>query len=368
VARYNGQIIDSDVHNSWTSESELIPYLAPEWREFIKRDEYPRPMPMSGPRLSFSHPRGGVNCRLETFPADGGAPGSDYTMLKEQLLDKDGITCAVLATATAASNAALPNPAFSAAVIKAVNDWSIDRWLSLGDDRLYGVAFVPTQDPEAGAAEIARVAKNQRVVEARLVANGLAKPLGHRGYDPVYRAAADAGLPVSIHIHAGESQAGLTPLNAGGVPNSFLEFHTLFMQPAIHHVTSMIVNGTFERFPSLHFIMVETGSHWIPWLLWQLDGRYADLRRESTWLKRRPSEYFHDHVRVTTQPLEIGHSPRETLEYLKVVDGIEDVLCYSSDYPHWDADTVNLVERVFPRSWLEKLFYRNALSAYERLS
>lgn len=364
---YPGQIIDSDVHNAWKSEKELIPYLSGDWRDFVLRHPYPRPLALNGPRVTFPHPRGGVNSRLETFPADGGAPGSDYELLKKQLLDHDGVTCAILAVAVASSNAGVPNPWLSDEIVRAINTWTLEQWLSIQDDRLFSVVFVPTQNPYAGAEEIRRVAKHPRIVEARIVSNGLGRPLGHPGYDPVYRAASDAGLPISIHIHAGESQLGSVSLNAAGDASSYLEFHSLLMQPAIHHVSSMLVNGVFERFPDLHFVMVETGTQWIPWLLWQLDSRFNELKRESRWLKRRPSEYFHDHVRVTTQPLEVGRTPKHTLEYLSLADGIEDILCYSSDYPHWDADTVEFVQKLFPKSWLPKVFSENALAAYPRL-
>ena len=59
-----------------------------------------------------------------------------------------------------------------------------------------------------------------------------------------------------------------------------------------HHLTSMIVHGTFEKFPDLKVVVAEEGIAWLPWLVTQLDANYELMTRESKWVKRRPSEYL----------------------------------------------------------------------------
>jgi hypothetical protein len=42
---------------------------------------------------------------------------------------------------------------------------------------------------------------------------------------------------------------------------------------------------------------------------------------------------------------------------------MDDQLCFSTDYPHWDADTPAYIRRRLPPEWHRKVFYENALSA-----
>jgi predicted TIM-barrel fold metal-dependent hydrolase len=98
-------------------------------------------------------------------------------------------------------------------------------------------------------------------------------------------------------------------------------------------------------------------------VLWRFDMDYRGLRREAPWLRRAPSEYFYEHVRVTTQPLEVAPSHRHMLELLELI-GAEDVLCFSSDYPHWDADEIRNISRSIPEAWHSKVFRDNAMELF----
>jgi predicted TIM-barrel fold metal-dependent hydrolase len=74
-----------------------------------------------------------------------------------------------------------------------------------------------------------------------------------------------------------------------------------------------------------------------------------------------PSEYAHDHVRLTTQPLE---QPRDrTALWPSLTDiGAQDMLLYASDYPHWDFDDPRLLR--LPEAWRESVFDANARKLY----
>jgi predicted TIM-barrel fold metal-dependent hydrolase len=72
-------------------------------------------------------------------------------------------------------------------------------------------------------------------------------------------------------------------------------------------------------------------------LMWRLDKNWKALRREIPWTTMAPSEYIREHVRFTTQPVDAPANPK----YLRqIVDqlGSDDLLMYSTDYPHWHAD------------------------------
>ena len=192
--------------------------------------------------------------------------------------------------------------------------------------------------------------------------NAFGKPLGHPVYDPIYRVAEEVGLPIVIHGAAGETEGGPAHTAAGGVPNSRLEWHTLLQQPTLTHLASFVTQGTFEKFPGLKVLVLETGLAWVPNFLWRLDAHYRVLRAESDWVRQRPSDYFRQHVKLSTQPLELTPRKSQLIELFEALGGMDDVLCFSSDYPHWDADDPFYVARRLPREWLPKVFHENARS------
>ncbi len=87
-------LIDCDVHHAMRSPKDLHPYLAQRWRDHLDRYGPQRPVPFtksspyfkSAPALS----------RKDTWPPNGGPPGSDLKFLQEQLLDRYGIETAML--------------------------------------------------------------------------------------------------------------------------------------------------------------------------------------------------------------------------------------------------------------------------------
>jgi len=196
-----------------------------------------------------------------------------------------------------------------------------------------------------------------------MVFNGLGRPFGHPAYHPIYEAAAEVGLPIAIH-NGGDSQLGSGPTLAAGMPSSRLEFHTLLTQSMITHLMSFITHGVFEKFPDLKVLMMEFGIAWLPWVVWNLDRHEALLKRESPWVKRTPSDYIRRHIRVSTQPLEISPEPEQLMELLESVGGVDDLLLFASDYPHWDTDDPRFIARHLPPRWWSKVAYENALAFY----
>lgn len=355
---YKGRIIDCDVHHVWGSDAELIQYLPARWRDFFSSKEG-RSVPLLPSRNLYPAQQGG-GLRLDAYPKSGGLPGTDYPTMRTQLLDAFKVDVAVLGFNVGFQVDHL-NPYLAAAMARASNDWSIERWIQgTSDPRLYTAMMVSTHLPDEAAAEIRRSGVHPGVSHVLLSSNSLSQPLGHPIYHPIYAAAEEMLLPIAIHVSAGEINYGAAQAVAGGIPSFRFEFTALTHQPTIHHVASMLTHGVFEKFPGLKLIIMETGVAWIPWLLWNLDRHVDLLRIESDWIKRLPSEYFTEHVKVTTQPLERTERVIQLLELLRTVDGIEDILCYSSDYPHFDFDDPRYIASRFPKSWHPKVFYENA--------
>jgi predicted TIM-barrel fold metal-dependent hydrolase len=126
-------------------------------------------------------------------------------------------------------------------------------------------------------------------------------------------------------------------------------------------VASAIAHGIFERYPDMRLVLVECGAAWLPALLWRLDADYKALRKETPWLKRLPSEYAREHVRVSTQPLEQPPDERHLWALLEAMSGRE-VLVFASDYPHWDFDDPTTIR--LPEGWEDDVLDGNARRLY----
>ena len=72
---------------------------------------------------------------------------------------------------------------------------------------------------------------------------------------------------------------------------------------------------------------------------WEYTERWAEIQKTAMvpWLKRPPSEYVFDHVRLSTQPLEEPEDPAQILAIFDIIHA-ERTLCFASDFPHWDFD------------------------------
>jgi uncharacterized protein len=356
--RYDGPIIDVDVHQRWRNPGEIIERLPRRWRDYVEASREGARTALAPAGVSYPFQRG-VNKRLDAFPKDG-APGSDFETFRRQHLDRHPVEVANLSF-DIGQEVAQHNPDLGVAVARAMNDWVLETWIPR-DPRLRTGIVIPTDLPEQAVQEIHRVGEHPRVSEVLFTWNALGKPLGHPIYDPIYRAAEELGLPIGIHGAAGEVEGGVAHATGGGLPNSRLEWHTLLQQPSLTHVASLVVHGTFEKFPRLRLLLIETGVAWLPGFVWKLDAHYGALRAESDWVRRLPSEYVREHIKLSTQPLELTPRREQLIELLEAFGGMDDLLCFSSDYPHWDADDPFYVTTRLPRGWLPKVMYKNARS------
>jgi uncharacterized protein len=357
LGRYEGLVIDCDVHHTWPSDEVIIEYLPEGTREYRRGMRgHKKLFPGTG---EFQNPYD-IH-REEFFPEDGTSAGSSYELMLEQLLDPFQVTYAVLTHDDATFGlSGVRNPYLAAELMRAANDHMVDQWLSR-DPRLLGSLILNTQVPQWAADEVRRLADHPQVCQILLAGASLDKPFGHPIFHPIYQAAEQAGLPLSIHVgYVG----GMNPeMAAGGRVSFYAEIHTLWMEFFATNMGSFMWHGVFEKYPNLKVAFVEGGAAWVPSFLWKLDADYRSLRREVPWVKRLPSEYFHDHIRLTTQPIEYSSKREETISTFEAIDG-KNVLMYSSDYPHWDSDEPSYVATRFPEDWHGSLFYENAAKFY----
>lgn len=357
MPEYHDVIVDVDIHHRPKTAQEWVPYLSDEWKRTVDGEEvciYPIPIQMSA--SGSLNPFGGRRVDLEREL--GVLPGYDLEILQRDLLDQFNHWRGILTHDLGDFEAGL-NPYFTADLCRAVNDWNVDKWLDT-DDRLYGLVAVSTSWPDAAAAEIRRVGGHEKFAGVLLANNGLGVPFGHPVFHPIFEAAAEMGLAILFH----PCSFDLAPEQAGGFIGSLPEYTSAFGQRAMHYITSMIVHGVFEKFPSLKVVLTEYGWTWLPNLMWRLDSQYLTLAQESPWVKRLPSEYLRQHVRIGTQPMEESTVPDGMAALVENVDGIEDILCFSSDFPHFTQDAPWYLARILPREWHRKVFCENAADAF----
>jgi predicted TIM-barrel fold metal-dependent hydrolase len=354
-----GPVIDCDIHHELPRERDLVPYLSTGWQEYVKHPE-PHPWISVFPPFPFVNPHGFD--REDSIPADGTASASTVEMVRAELLDPNGIVHGVLTTGYGIYMAGLANPYFATEVARALNDRTREVWLD-PEPRFKGAIILAPQIPEEAAAEIRRHADDRRFVEAMLCTNPVGHSFGHPIFDPIHRACAETGIPIAIHsLGDGVSGAASSHL-AGGRPVTYYEMHTGAMEGIMTHLLSFVTHGVFERYPTLKLVLTEGGVGWIPGFVRRMDTNWKGLRREIPWVKRSPGEIFHEHVRVTSQPMDI-EGPNDPLLAPLEAMGFEDNLVFSSDYPHWDSDNVGIAVARLPRAWHEKVLRRNAAELY----
>ena len=94
-----------------------------------------------------------------------------------------------------------------------------------------------------------------------------------------------------------------------------------------------------------------------------MDADFVALRREVPWCKQLPSDYLRERMMVTTQPLHLNGRDDPMIDAM-VQLGMEDVLAFASDYPHWDTDLPTFAMSLLPPAWREKVMHDNAGRMY----
>jgi len=353
-------VIDCDVHPQIGDSEELLAYVDPAQRDWFRAQG----SQLGLPGYLWPHPSSFY--RQDVDHGDGRPPGATAAEVARDLLDPFGVDIGVLNGDDAVYVSLVASPYRAAELARAHNEWIRERWLD-ADPRLRGGIVCTAQDPLAAAAEIRRVAEDPRFVHVVLIA-GSERPYGEPRYLPIFEAAAECGLPVAIHS-GGEGMGLAAPPGGAGMPTFYIEWHTLGSAGSVMaHLVSLVCHGVFERLPSLRVLLLEGGLAWLPGILWRLDTNWRALRLDTPWLDRKPSEVLREHVKFTTQPLEHTDGHDDLLFQMLEAAGAPEILCFASDYPHWDGDDPGSMLKRLPEAWRERIMHGSAAELYgERL-
>ena len=158
-------------------------------------------------------------------------------------------------------------------------------------------------------------------------------PYDRPEYEPLWAAAQDLDIPLSLHMVTGRTGQQETRVDTMSAAYLINMDHWVRMS-----ITHIIFSGVFERYPKLQVGAVEHELSWIPYYLSQSDYTYTQRPPGEGWHRFKgdmlPSDFFHQNVFVSFQEDSMGIRDRHVI-------GVDNLL-WGSDYPH--------VESTFPRS------------------
>jgi predicted TIM-barrel fold metal-dependent hydrolase len=343
-------VIDCDIHTAPKNEKTLAKYMPERWAQHH--------LTFGGrSRHGAYYPRANQNAaRTDSWPPNGGPPGSDLDFLREQLLAGWDMDFGVMTPLVGSSGQSILE--YGAAHAHATNEWQVAEWMD-PEPRMRGSIVVSYEDPDATVAEIERMAQDKRFLQVLLYAR-TEQPLGNRKYWPMYEACCKHDLPVAFHFGG----SGGHPITGAGWPSFYFEDHCGMPAAFEAQVASYVFEGVFDRFPTLRIVLIEGAFGWLPALTWRMERAYAKLKAEVPHLKRTPAEYVRDHIWLTTQPME---EPEKPEHFARIVDRIgADKLMFATDYPHWDFDSpVEALPQWLPVDTRAAIMAENARAFYK---
>lgn len=210
--------------------------------------------------------------------------------------------------------------------VRAFNDFMVEEWCAAAPERFIPLGITCLWDPDQAAAEIYRCAEIG-IKTISFVENfeQLGLPSFYTTHwDPVFRAAAETGLPLSMHI----GSSGATPITSPDAPGC--TSISLVGLNSMACTSDLVFADVFGRFPGLKVALSEGGVGWLPYLMERLDYTWE---RQKFWnpINRdaRPSDVVREHVYGCFIDDEVGVELRERI-------GIDHIM-WEQDYPHSDT-------------------------------
>ena len=326
--------VDCDLHPAVPHLTSLLPYLNDYWRDQVTTRGMTDLVSQSYP------PNSPITARPDWRPSQG-KPGSSLDDMRKQALDVFKVSHGIC------------NPLYGVQMVfsedmadafcRALNDWLAKEWLDR-DERLRGSIVIPVQS-----------------VQVLMLVMG-DMPLGKRAYWPIYAAAERHGLVVGIH--AGSNYHN--PPTSVGWGSYHIEDYVAQAQAFQTQLTSLIVEGVFARHPHLKMVMLESGFTWLPPFLWRLHKFWRGIRMETPWVDRAPLEIVRSNIRFSLQPVDAPPDPA-TLNRLFDHMQSDELLLFSTDYPHWQFDEDKALPEGLSSDLVRKIMIDNPLATYGRL-
>jgi len=357
IARLSAHtVVDTDIHEIVRDKSDFAAYLESPWKEKVThqlRTDEPLARGFTG------------TLPIDIDPQPYGL-GEDVTPLTpagiDAFMDQFNTDYALLHGSMIETITIIPEKEFAAALCAAYNDFLLEQYLDEFDG-LKSLIRVAPQAPERAVEEIDRLADESEMHGVHIPAAPPNRLLGDSVYEPIFEAADDHGLPISIH----PASTNLPWAGMWGGPSleSSAEIHSVLSNSTRSHIPSLIFQGIPEKYPNLEFVVLEQGVSWLPGIQGRMDRAYERREHELPWLEKKPSEYLRNQFYFGTQPMEDVAGPGQLMKILDTIDA-GDMLVYSSDWPHFDFDYPSMLTIPHLEEEVErKIFGGNAMDVFD---
>ena len=249
-------------------------------------------------------------------------------------MEIDGIDASILYPTTGLLLYSVPDGELLTHTFKIYNDW-VSEFCSAYPNVLKGIAMINVDEVDEGVKELERCAKLGFVGAMITVYPPAERPYSSPMYEPLWAAAQDLGMPLSLHIATNRPGPGQEFQNLLSTSAWFLSNVDHWIRESIGQ---MIFTGVFERYPKLQVGSVEMELSWVPHFLDRMDYTYTQRQIEFAPYRFKedmlPSDYFHRNVFLGFQEDAVGIRLRDLI-------GVDSLL-WGGDYPH--------PESTFPKS------------------
>lgn len=356
-------LTDVCIHQ-WTADpGTLTEYVPEKWQRRLNIKSKIQD-PISGslmPTIPWYHAFWNEDSPDYERPGSGEYTNSEAYKSAEQVeeyLVEQGVETALLTGHVVKFISALPHPDYAAAIARGYNEILKEEWLE-DTDVLKGNVLVMPEAPEAAVEEIERYADDPDMVSV-LIYGGGRLPLGHDYLEPVYEAAADAGMPLTIHT-SGNPTNRQTAL---GLPQHYATHDSNLVHNHMTNMISLIYKGVFDRHPDLEVVWAGEGVSWVLHNLWRATRYWRNLEGTTgsnpPELRQEPIDYLDSNFYLTTYPSE--QLPTDYLDSLFKMVGYDNIL-YGSGYPLWNHETPERIPDV-AADQLAKIERENAQRVY----
>ncbi len=227
----------------------------------------------------------------------GRTPEGDPDIILEDM-DADGVDAQVLHPNLSQFGLYTDNHELSIAHARVYNDYVMERFTPYFH-RLAPTAPIPLTDIDDAVVEIERVAAGG--FRAVLLPATAPRPYYLRDYDPVWAAIQASGMSVFVHTQTGGIKVNdpealtlkIMMENAQQVNQPMTEkaaakrmVTQAVMQPIVPQqlICQLIGGGVPERFPDLHFSLIEFNAYWLSSLVGSMDKCWVTgIGQDADW-------------------------------------------------------------------------------------
>src|SRR5215211_5038987 len=252
-------------------------------------------------------------------------PGSRDVKLRLHDLDQEGIWGEVMYQSIGMWCSLIEDRDLIAEAARAENEWLVSEVQSAAPHRLVPAALMPMLDVDDAVDEVNHAAE----IGLHIVSLPSGQAPGrqywnHREWDPVWSAAAEAGMVIGFHI--GTNGDPVKYHGRGGAIINYVES----ARDGIYAAMSLVAAGVFDRHPDLKVLVSEGGATWVPYIGDRMNEAY---RQHGMFvnppLSRLPKEYLYQNIYASFQHDESAPAALWAMGYKNVMFG--------SDYPHLEG-------------------------------